>query len=99
MNKHIFINVLVKGILPVALCLGVAGCSQSPMDALKSDTYSEKYSGGSFWDTQSKENTQLWKEAVNYCNKNLQKVNCQPVRARNMINLDLKKYPKIEQWN
>jgi|GEM_PF-5742842 len=96
MNKQGFVNVLVKGILPIGLCLGLAGCSQSPMDALKSDTYSEKYSGGSFWDTQSKEQTKLWGEAKAYCLKHNWKVNCEPVIDRHARNQDLRDYPPVK---
>lgn len=59
-------------------CLGLAGCSQSPMDKLKSDvTYSEL--NQTFWGAEQDQKTALWQAAIHYCQQNQNKPNCAPV--------------------
>ncbi len=56
----------------------LSGCSKSPMDKLASDNrYPDM--NNIFWGKEQDNKTQLWQEALAYCNKNPEKPNCKSI--------------------
>lgn len=62
----------------IALSLALFGCSESPMDALKNSTVDPKYNA-QYWIDASKNNNQLYNQAIKYCELNPEKPNCASV--------------------
>jgi hypothetical protein len=71
----------MRYLLILLLAALISACSQSPMDALKSDVASEENMNVPFWAAQHKQHTALWDEAVAYCKANKEKPNCFAVNA------------------
>lgn len=63
-------------------------CTEEVMKKLQSDTYEPNLST-SFWNKEISENSELWQQALPYCQEHPLKVNCKNVRetwARYNIN-------------
>lgn len=67
MMKKIFLGLIFIGLL--------AACTDEVMNELKSDTYDPKLTTD-FWNQQIAENSELWKQALPYCQEHPLKVNC-----------------------
>ncbi len=57
----------------------LTACTEEVMKELKSDTFDPKLTT-EFWNKEIAENTELWKQALPYCQDNPLKVNCINVR-------------------
>lgn len=64
----------------VALSLALIGCSQSPLDALKSDDTNSTYDA-QYWKDTAANDPSLFNQAVQYCSQNPTKPNCAPVNS------------------
>lgn len=66
-------------LLGLILVTMLTACTEETMKKLASNTFDPNLSIP-FWDKQISENSDLWKEALPYCQANPQKVNCVAVR-------------------
>jgi hypothetical protein len=64
--------------LMITLALCLAACSKSPMQWLASDQRVEHLTTA-FWAKEFEGKTKLWQDAMNYCQKHTEKINCGPV--------------------
>lgn len=68
----------------VVIFFFLAGCSQSPMEKLASDTKDERMTSV-FLVKEKEGNTPLWQEAYAYCKEHSEKVNCGALILSNII--------------
>lgn len=60
------------------ICL-LTACTEEVMQELQSNTYDSKLTI-SFWTNELQQNSELWQQALPYCQANPMKVNCAAVR-------------------
>ena len=63
-NKKTLNWILISFFSIVTLCL--TGCSESPLESLRDDQMSLRYSE-SFWSQQQKAHSLLWQQAIKFC--------------------------------
>jgi len=73
---------LLAALLLLGACNGKSDDTSAPLAALESPNAAENY-GDQFWNDQLQKKTELWSQALSFCQKPEHKflINCQPVLA------------------